>query len=182
MDRLRNDRLGRIGRLLSALNDGVRLRGYHTVFLPYVLTSGPRNDETFLDEIAYRSFLYFWREANPQTGLIKDRAKNFGKDDYMVASTAAVGFGLTALCIGKECGWITSEQAYDRAITTLLFFRDDIENVHGFYYHFVDLNTGERVWNSEVSSIDTALFLAGALVIASCFPDSHHSRNGLGKR
>jgi hypothetical protein len=89
-----------------------------------------------------------------------------------VASIAAVGFGLTALCIGQEQGWITSEQAYDRALITLLFFRDKMENIHGFYYHFVDLNTGERVWDSEVSSIDTALFLAGTQVIASCFPDS----------
>ncbi len=129
-------------------------------------------DEAFLDKIAYRSFLFFWQEANPQTGLIKDRANNFGEDNYTVASTAAVGFGLTALCIGKERGWVTSEQSFDRAITTLLFFRDKMENVHGFYYHFVDLNTGERVWNSEISSIDTALFLAGTHVIASCFPDS----------
>lgn len=130
------------------------------------------DDEAFIDEIAYRSFLFFWQEANPQTGLIKDRANNFGEDNYTVASTAAVGFGLTALCIGKERNWITPEQAYERAITTLLFFRDEMENVHGFYYHFIDLNTGGRVWNSEVSSIDTALFLAGTHVVASCFPDS----------
>jgi hypothetical protein len=131
-----------------------------------------RDDKALLDEIAYRSFLFFWQEANPQTGLIKDRANNFGEDNYTVTSIAAVGFGLTALCIGKERGWIPTEQAFERTLTTLLFFRDKMENVHGFYYHFVDLNTGERVWDSVISSIDTALFLAGVLVSTACFPDS----------
>lgn len=60
------------------------------------------DDEAFLDEVAYRSFLFFWQETNPQTGLTKDRANNFVKDNYTVSSTAASGFGLTALCIGKE--------------------------------------------------------------------------------
>ena len=143
-----------------------------TNFPTLVPNLGTLDDEAFLDEVTYRSFLFFWHETNPQTGLTKDRANNFGNDDYTVASIAAVGFSLTALCIGKERGWITQEQAYDRAITTLLFFRDEMENVHGFYYHFVDINTGQRVWNSEVSSIDTALFLAGTHIIASCFSNS----------
>ena len=135
-------------------------------------TSDLRDNDALLDEIAYRSFLFFWQEANPHTGLIKDRANNFGEDDYTVASIAAVGFGLTALCVGQEWGWITPEQAFERTLTTLLFFRDEMEHVHGFYYHFVDLNTGERVWDSEISSIDTALFLAGGLVSGACFPDT----------
>lgn len=132
-------------------------------------TSTDRPDEALVDEIAYRAFLFFWQEANPQTGLIKDRANNFGSDEYTVASTAAVGFGLTALCIGKERGWITAEAGYERALTTLRFYRDQMTDVHGFYYHFVDVNTGERMWNSEVSSIDTAWYLAGALSVASCY-------------
>jgi hypothetical protein len=97
-------------------------------------TSDLRDNDALLDEIAYRSFLFFWQEANPHTGLIKDRANNFGEDDYTVASIAAVGFGLTALCVGQERGWITPEQAFERTLTTLLFFRDEMEHVHGFYY------------------------------------------------
>lgn len=128
------------------------------------------SDEAFLDEIEHRAFEYFWQEANPHTGLIKDRANNFGPDSYTVASTAAVGFGLTALCIGQERGWVTREAAYERALMTLRFYRDKMENVHGFYYHFVDVNSGERKWKSEVSSIDSALFLAGTLTIGQCYP------------
>ncbi len=129
-------------------------------------------DTAFLDSIAFRAFQYFWEEASPQTGLVKDRANNFGRDEYTIASTAATGFGLTALCVGVERGWVTPESGYERALTTLRFFRDEMENVHGFYYHFVDVNTGERMWASEVSSIDTALFLADALTVGQCFPDT----------
>jgi hypothetical protein len=129
-----------------------------------------RPSKFFLTEIERRAFRYFWEQANPQTGLIKDRAANFGQDAYDVASSAAVGFGLTAICIGKAHGWILPKEGYQRALTTLHFFRDHMENIHGFYYHFVNLNTGERVWESEVSSIDTALFLAGALTVGQCYP------------
>ena len=135
-----------------------------------VLVAGP--DEDFLSDIAFRAFQYFWNEASSETGLVKDRANNFGPDDYTVASIAATGFGLTTICIGVDNGWITAEEGYNRALTTLRFFQDEMENIHGFYYHFVDVNDGQRVWESEVSSIDTALFLAGALSVGQCFPDT----------
>ncbi len=128
------------------------------------------SDIAFLNEIEHRAFLYFWQQANPQTGLIKDRANNFDPDTYTVASTAAVGFGLTGICIGQERGWITPDAGYERALTTLRFYRDEMDEVHGFYYHFVDVDTGERVWESEISSIDSALFLAGALTVGQCYP------------
>jgi exo-beta-1,3-glucanase (GH17 family) len=129
----------------------------------------PFTDAQFLEEIQQRAFNYFWHEANPKTGLVKDRAINFGEDDYHVASIAATGFGLAALAVGEKHGWVEREGALERALTTLRFFRDEMENHHGFYYHFVDVNTGERVWKAEVSSIDTALFLAGALFIGEYF-------------
>ena len=128
-------------------------------------------DEEFLDQLAQQSFLFFWHEANPENGLIKDRANNFHQDNNDVSSIASVGFGLSALCIGVENEWVSYEDAYKRAETTLRFF-SDMPNEHGFYYHFVDMNSGERRWDSEVSSIDTALFLAGALTIAQCFPNT----------
>lgn len=129
-------------------------------------------DDDFLDVVSHSTFDFFWKEADPDTGIIKDRAANFSEDDYDVGSIASVGFGLSAICIGQERGWITEAAAYNRALTALKFFRDNMENVHGFYYHFVQFNTGERVWESEVSTIDTALFMAGALTVGQCFPDT----------
>ncbi|WP_420629504.1 glucoamylase family protein [Candidatus Leptofilum sp.] len=126
--------------------------------------------EQLLEDIAQRAFDFFWQETNPDNGLIKDRANNFSTDSYDVSSIAAIGFGLTSLCVAKEHGWITENDAYDRAHTTLLTFANDVENVNGWFYHFLDMETGQRVWESEASSIDTALFLAGALSVAQCFP------------
>ncbi len=132
----------------------------------------PFTDEQFLEEIQRRAFNYFWHEANPKTGLVKDRSNNFGEDNRRIASIAATGFGLAALAVGAEHGWITRQQASDRAITTLRFFLNEMENHHGFYYHFVNINTGERAWKCEVSSIDTALLLAGAIFIGEYFKDT----------
>ncbi len=125
--------------------------------------------DQFLDLVEYKSFLFFWDEANPKTGLIKDRAKNFKKDNSKVASSASAGFGLTAICVAQKRGWITYREAHERTLNTLKFYRDKIYHNHGFFYHFVDMNTGQRSWGSEVSSIDTALFLAGALFAGEYF-------------
>ena len=116
------------------------------------------DDEAFLDKLEYDSLLYFAGEVNPLNGLVKDSSRPGAP-----CSVAAVGFGLTALCIGESRGWIDKSQAYDRVLKTLRTFRDKVPNEHGFFYHFLDMRTGARTWNSELSSIDTALFLAGAL-------------------
>ena len=121
-------------------------------------------DAAFLDKLEYDSILYFAGEANPANGLIKDSSRPGAP-----ASVAAVGFGLTALCIGSERGWIDREQAYERALKTLRTFRDTVPNERGFFYHFLDMRTGSRAWSSELSSIDTALFLAGALFAGEYF-------------
>ena len=123
------------------------------------------SNEELLNLLEERAFRYFLDNYDPDTGLVPDRASNFEEipKDYTVASIAAVGFALAAFPIGEVRGWITREEAYQRVLKTLKFFRDQMENHNGFYFHFIDVRTGERVWNSEVSSIDTALFLAGAL-------------------
>jgi len=126
-------------------------------------------DKEFLELLQRKSFGYFWREANPETGLVKDKANNFKKDNLKVASIAAVGFALTAYPVAVEKGWITKEEALERTLNTLFFFRDRLENVHGFFYHFVGMDNGGRVWNCELSSIDTALFLAGAIFAGEYF-------------
>lgn len=115
-------------------------------------------DDQMLDDIEKRAFAYFWEQTNPETGLTRDRSTNTSP-----ASIAATGFALTAYPIGEFRGWVTREQAYSRTLATLRFFKEKMFHKNGFYYHFVDPRTGSRTGNSEVSSIDTALFLNGVL-------------------
>ena len=129
-------------------------------------------DDALLDQIQQRAMLYFWQQADPTTGLVKDRANNFGAEGYKVASIAATGFGLAGLAIGESHGWLTYDEAYERTLATLRYLRDDMPQEHGFYYHFVDASTGQRVWESEVSSIDTAWLLAGVLMAGEYFKDT----------
>jgi hypothetical protein len=125
-----------------------------------------RMDNTaLLEAIARESFNFFWLEANPDNGLIKDRSTPDSP-----ASIAAVGFGLAAIPIGVERGWISYEEGYERVLTTLeTFANGGVQGEHGFFYHFVDMQTGERVWDSEISSIDTSLFIVGALTAGEYF-------------
>ena len=137
------------------------------VFINYIFTPVSQafsSDEEFLDKLEHDSILYFVCETNPANGLIKDSSRPGAP-----SSVAAVGFGLVALCIGDSRKWIDTKEAYDRVLRTLLTFRDKVPNEHGFFYHFLHMSTGQRVWNSEVSSIDTALFLAGALFCGEYF-------------
>ena len=127
-------------------------------------------EEAFVQDLARRAFLFFWEQADPHTGLVRDRARaDGGAETRDIASIAATGFGLTALCIGAENGWITRAQAEERVLATLDFLARRLPREHGWYYHFVDAKTGERRWQSEVSSIDTALLLAGILTAREYF-------------
>lgn len=122
-----------------------------------------------LTNLQHRAFEFFWFEAHPTTGLVKDRAGNLRGDDYTVASLAATGFGLAALPIGVEHGWVARAPAEQRAAITLKFVHEKLHHERGWLYHFVDWKTGERAWKCEISSIDTALFLAGALLAGEYF-------------
>lgn len=126
-------------------------------------------EPALLDELQRRAFDFFWFEAHPKTGLIKDRAGNHAPDEYFAASIASTGFGLAALPIGVERGWITRKQGQDRALLTLRFVHDKLKNKHGWLFHFVDFRTGERLWNCELSSIDTTLLLTGILTVGQYF-------------
>ncbi|MBI4398746.1 MAG: hypothetical protein HY586_06440 [Candidatus Omnitrophica bacterium] len=127
------------------------------------------SDRELLNLVQKKCFNYFWNEANPQNGLVRDKAFNFKGGGDPVASIAAVGFALTAYPIGIQNKWISRAEGYYRTLKTLKFFRDHAPEEHGFFYHFLDMEEGKRAWNSEVSSIDTALFLAGALFAAEYF-------------
>lgn len=127
-----------------------------------------RADEEFLDEVEKAHFLYFWEQANPKTGLVKDRwDPSDGKE--LVASIAATGFGLTALCIGHARGLASPADIRSRVLATLLFLWKTMPNHRGFFYHWANLNTGERMWDAEVSSIDTAILLCGVLTCREYF-------------
>ncbi|MFA7008805.1 MAG: glucoamylase family protein [Elusimicrobiales bacterium] len=131
------------------------------------------SDDAFLEDLSRRTFRFFTDNADPGTGLVLDRARADGSAAVpgraAVASIAATGFGLSALCIGAARGWIGPEDAARRAAVTLEFFADRADNVRGWFYHWMDAGTGARVWDSEVSSIDTALLLAGVLTAKQCF-------------
>ncbi len=123
-----------------------------------------QSDEAFLDEYQQRCFRFFWEQAEPTTGLVADRAPADGSEKFDVASVAATGYGLVAVCIADERGWIGHDEAYNRVLTTLRFIWNDMPHEHGFYYHFVNHKTGERSWNCELSSVDTGLLLGGIMV------------------
>src|SRR5271156_356839 len=118
-------------------------------------------DEQFLDDLEHTSFLYFWEQANPQTGLIKDRCNARTNDTGVVGSIASTGFGLSAICIAEKRGFISHEDARARVLATLSFLWRTLPTHRGFFYHFANINTGERLWDSEVSSVDTAILLCG---------------------
>ncbi|MFA5093843.1 MAG: glucoamylase family protein [Candidatus Omnitrophota bacterium] len=126
-------------------------------------------DDQFLDLIEHSACMFFWDEANPENGLIKDNCSAFMEDDAPMASIASVGFGLPALCVAVERGWLAKDKVEERITTTLKFFRDKAECVHGFYYHFLDMNTGQRWGDCELSSIDTALLMAGVVFTGEYF-------------
>jgi hypothetical protein len=133
----------------------------------------PCHDE-LLTGLQHESFGYFLHEANEANGLVRDKTA----PDWP-ASIAAVGLALTIYPIGVERGMMTREHARTRTLATLRFFATSRQGTgardsgyKGFYYHFLDMQTGERAFNSELSSVDTALLMAGVLTAAAYFQQS----------
>jgi len=124
-----------------------------------------------LEDLSRRSFLFFWEQADPKTGLVRDRAlaDASGPDKRDIASSAATGFGLTALCVAAERGWIRRAEARERALAAIRFYARESGHEHGWFYHFTGVADGERRWKCELSSIDTILLLAGMLVVRGYF-------------
>jgi hypothetical protein len=129
-------------------------------------------DEQLLDEVQRGSFEFFWNETNPSTGQVKDRAYLNGNDTRTMSSIAATGFGLSALCIADARGYARSSDLADRVRNTLRFLWKTMPSIHGFFYHFVDMNTGARWEQVELSSIDTSLLLCGVLTARAYFADA----------
>jgi hypothetical protein len=130
------------------------------------LQTVPGRLPAFYEDIEQRTFRFFWETANPKNGLVPDRwpTRSF-------SSIAAVGFALPAYAIGVERGWCTRAQARDRTLATLRFLwkapqgpdPTGMAGQAGFFYHFLDMQTGERYRDVELSSVDTTILLMGVL-------------------
>jgi hypothetical protein len=127
--------------------------------------------EQTLDQLQRAAFGYFLQSVNPANGLLADTSRKNSP-----SSIAVVGFALSAYPVAVERGWMTRTDAVERCLATLRFFHDSDQSgspeatgYKGFYYHFLDMHTGARVWRSELSMIDSALLLAGALTGARYF-------------
>jgi hypothetical protein len=175
---------------MSAMALGASVMGMRSAPLFSIPTTGkpapsalpPTNlspeDDQFLEELERLNFCFFWEQANPDTGMIKDRCNTraAAADSGIVASIAAIGFGLTAICIADRRGYISTADARKRVLTTLRFLWKKLPNHRGFFYHFANVNTGERIWDSEVSSVDTAILLCGILTCRQHFQNSEISQ------
>jgi hypothetical protein len=128
-----------------------------------------KEDDQFLDDLEKANFQFFWDQADPGTGLIKDRCNVRETDKTVVASIAATGFGLTAICIAAKRGYISHSDARNRVLATLQFLWKTMPQHRGFFYHWVNVKTGDRTWDSELSSIDTAILLCGVLTCRQHF-------------
>ena len=135
------------------------------------MSSEQSMNEQTLDQLQRAAFGYFLQAVNPANGLIADTSR-----ENSPASIGVVGFALSAYPVAVERGWMARADAVDRSLATLRFFHDSDQSgspeatgYKGFYYHFLDMHTGARVWRSELSTIDSALLIAGALTAGRYF-------------
>ena len=146
------------------------------------MTTDKLSIEADLEKLQRESFGYFVHETNFVNGLVRDKtAPNWP------ASIAATGLALAAYPVGVERGFMSRATAVARTLSTLRFFwnsphgpESDATGHHGFYYHFLDMETGRRAWQCELSTIDSTFLLAGALTAGNYFaadePDEHEIR------
>ncbi len=134
------------------------------------MTESPA-DETLLDSLQRGAFDYFLRARNPRNGLVADTTR-----DGAPCSIAVMGFALSAYPVGVERGWMERTDAVQRTLVTLRFLMASDQSgsaratgYRGFYFHFLDMDSGTRVWRSEVSLIDTGFLMAGVLTAATYF-------------
>ncbi len=129
------------------------------------------HDEELLDQLQRTAFQFFVEQSHPVTGLVRDRARADGLPTEGKASVAASGFAFSAWAIAAERGWTEHETALEQARLMLRFLAEKAPRHEGMFYHFMEMETGERAWRCELSPIDTALCLAGALVAREYFQD-----------
>jgi len=140
--------------------------GAETPTRTYALTPA---DDALLDQIERAGFSYFSEQANPANGLVRDRARADGSPSEGKASISAEGFAFSAWVIAAERGWVDRAAAAEQVRRSLAFLVRRVDRPHGFFHHFLEMDSGARAWKCEVSSIDTSLLLAGALVAREYF-------------
>jgi hypothetical protein len=140
-------------------------------------------DEELIAHLQRAAFDYFLKYVNPDNGLVADTSRPDSP-----ASIAVVGFALACYPIAVERAWMTRQQAIERTLATLRFFRDceqstakDASGFKGFWYHFLDMESGRRVWECELSLIDSTFLLAGTLTVARYFTRSDSSEQEIRK-
>lgn len=158
-------------RVASVLSGGVS----SAPTAPVPAAPGVQADDAFLDLVARTAFDFFWAEANPRNGLVKDRST-----PGSAASIASVGFGLTAYGVAADRGWVSRDSARARTRRTLEFLWSAEQSTsptatgyRGFFYHFLDMTTGRRAGTCELSSIDTALLLGGVRYARQYYGTDH---------
>lgn len=131
----------------------------------------PKACPEVMETLQRDSFNYFVHETNPVNGLVIDKTQ-----PGTPASIAAVGLALSAYPVGVERGFTTRADAIERTLATLRFFDQSVQSTaadatgyKGFYYHFLDMVSGQRAWKCELSTVDTAFLLAGMLTVAAYF-------------
>lgn len=129
------------------------------------------DDENMLDSIQQKTFEFFLQEHHPEWGIVKDRTK-----EWAPASIASTGFGLACFAIGAERNYISREKAVQITLNNLKFFMNSEQSTDsissgykGFYYHFLQMDTGKREWNCELSSVDTGLLMMGILFVRNYY-------------
>ena len=147
-------------------------------------TSPSLLDDPLLEDLEKANFRFLWEQANPETGLVRDRFNVRQPRKSDLASIAATGFGLTALCIGEKRKFISRMEGQRRVLNTLRFLWKALPHHRGFFYHWANMNTGQRIWDSEVSSVDTAILLCGILLCRQHFthPEIHELASAIYNR
>jgi hypothetical protein len=157
------------------------LKGRKCPYNNVIMDTSNRNDKAYsnlqetdikmLEKLQAQTFNYFLKYFNPTNGLIADKS-----DPDSHSSIAAVGLGITSYVVAIQRNLISKEEAVKRILNVLNFFNNghqgpesDAMGYKGFYYHFLDMNKGSRAWESELSTIDTAIFMAGVLTAANYF-------------
>jgi hypothetical protein len=133
------------------------------VFINRPLTQISKAAEALLDDMEGRNCDFFYNEASQTSGLVRDRAFWNARSQNRVSSIAATGFGLSALCIASKRNYLRPVDCEERVEKTLAFLLEQCPHEHGFLYHFIDIDSGQRLFGSELSSIDTSLLLCGVL-------------------
>ncbi len=128
-------------------------------------------DDALLDELQRSAFRFFVEKADPHTGLVRDRAHSDGSASPGMASIAASGFALSAWAVATQRGWTDRATAVAHVRLALRFLAQKAPRKHGFFYHFMYMDTGARAWKCELSPIDTGLFFAGAIMAREYFSD-----------